>query len=145
MFIPDFSIINMGWKSQGMKLGLKFLDPRNCLEVPEQFDPKFQFRHFQTQCFQPQNFQPMTFTPLIWKSKVQGWSCRLKSLGLKRLLDIWILVFSTKYDSTRNFSTINLQGVVSKHVYFSFLFNSWLLVYYSDFKQKSSKNELKLK
>ena len=61
------------------------------------------------QCFQPQTFQPQTFTPSIWKSKVQSWSCKLKSLGLKRLFDIWILDFSTKYDSSHNFSTINLD------------------------------------
>ena len=50
-----------------------------------------------------------------------------------------------KYEFKITIFCQKMQGVVWKHVHFSFLFNSVTLLYPKTFKQKSSKNEQKLK
>ena len=65
-----------------------------------------------------------------------------KSFGWHLVFSVWFLVTGRCND--KNIKYYLLQGVVWKHVYFSFLFNSWLFFITLLFQKISKKNLQKL-
>ena len=82
VFIPDFSwIINMGWKSQGLKLGLKYLNPRGCRTI----QPQVSIPAFSNPVFSTTKFSTPEFYTINLKIKSPGLKLQVEKSGVEKV------------------------------------------------------------